>query len=183
MGALRRVIEVLFKDLTKKELNTIAFGKPQIGTFEFATRLLQQWRKDEHRINRPPETVYFVGDTPESDIRGTNQFNEKAKNEWHSILVRTGVFQEGTEPAYKPQATVDTVLDAVNYGIKREMDKKLKANGTKALNSLRMQQLSLEGNSLPDLPAQGGATPIQERSETATPNIQTPAMEKKSAFA
>jgi len=78
MGALRKMVEVLFKDVTKgKELETIAFGKPQIGTFEFATRLLQQWRKDEHRINRPPETVYFVGDTPESDIRGTNRFNEK----------------------------------------------------------------------------------------------------------
>jgi ribonucleotide monophosphatase NagD (HAD superfamily) len=41
IGALRKIIEMLFKDLTKgKELETIAFGKPQIGTFEFATRLL-----------------------------------------------------------------------------------------------------------------------------------------------
>jgi hypothetical protein len=32
---------MLFKDLTKgKELKTIAFGKPQLGIFEFATRLL-----------------------------------------------------------------------------------------------------------------------------------------------
>ncbi|CAD6499455.1 BgTH12-03571 [Blumeria graminis f. sp. triticale] len=121
MGALRKMVEMLFRDLTKgKELDTIAFGKPQIGTFEFATRLLQQWRKDEHRINRPPETVYFVGDTPESDIRGTNMFNEKSKNDWYSILVRTGVYQEGTEPAYKPRVTVDTVLDAVRHGMKRE---------------------------------------------------------------
>lgn len=121
MGALRKMVEMLFRDLTKgKELDTIAFGKPQIGTFEFATRLLQQWRKDEHHINRPPETVYFVGDTPESDIRGTNMFNDKSKNDWYSILVRTGVYQEGTEPAYKPRVTVDTVLDAVRHGMKRE---------------------------------------------------------------
>jgi len=146
MGALRKMVEVLFKDVTRgKELETIAFGKPQIGTFEFATRLLQQWRKDEHRINRPPETVYFVGDTPESDIRGTNLFNEKAKNDWYSILVRTGVYQEGTEPAYKPRITVDTVLDAVNHGIKREMTKKAKSttNGF-ALNSA-INSLSLNG--------------------------------------
>lgn len=126
MGALRKMVEMLFTDLTKgKELETIAFGKPQIGTFQFATRLLKQWRKEEYRINRPPETVYFVGDTPESDIKGTNDFNEKAKNEWYSILVNTGVYQSGTEPAFKPRANVSTVLDAVNYGIRREMERKL----------------------------------------------------------
>jgi ribonucleotide monophosphatase NagD (HAD superfamily) len=147
MGALRRMIEMLFKDLTKgKELETIAFGKPQIGTFEFATRLLQQWRKDEHHINRPPETVYFVGDTPESDIKGTNQFNEKAKNTWYSILVRTGVFQEGTEPAYKPMVTVDTVLDAVKHGTGREFNKnpKIPTVGL-VLSNAGINLLSLNG--------------------------------------
>ncbi len=145
MGALRKSVEMLFKDLTKgKELDTIAFGKPQIGTFEFATRLLQQWRKDEHRINRPPETVYFVGDTPESDIRGTNMFNEKSKNEWYSILVRTGVFQEGTEPIYKPRAIVDTVLDAVNHSMKRELSSKPKSfSGVLPINILALKGLSL----------------------------------------
>lgn len=134
MGALRKTVENLFREVTKgKELNTIAFGKPQIGTFEFATRLLRQWRKDEHRINAAPDTVYFVGDTPESDIKGTNEFNEKAKNEWYSILVRTGVFQEGTEPAYKPMATVDTVLDAVKHGMQREFEKRQKRT-SKALS-------------------------------------------------
>lgn len=179
MGALRKMVETLFKDLTKgKELNTIAFGKPQIGTFEFATRLLQQWRKDEHRINRPPETVYFVGDTPESDIRGTNMYNEKAKNEWYSILVRTGVFQEGTEPAYKPRVTVDNVLDAVNHGIKREMGKNSKDVGGKALNSAAFKKLSLGGSAFDEKPSGGGQTPIMELSESNTPAIQTPDIER-----
>lgn len=168
MGALRKMVETLFKDLTKgKELNTIAFGKPQIGTFEFATRLLQQWRKDEHRINRPPETVYFVGDTPESDIRGTNLFNEKAKNDWYSILVRTGVYQEGTEPAYKPRATVDTVLDAVNHGMRREMAKKTKSsmNGFAFNPVLGISDLSLNGETKKFETASG--------IETATPETVT----------
>ncbi|POS84037.1 hypothetical protein EPUL_005448 [Erysiphe pulchra] len=126
MGALRKMVEMLFTGLTKgKELETIAFGKPQIGTFQFASRLLQQWRKEEYGIDRPPETVYFVGDTPESDIKGTNEYNEKAQNEWHSILVNTGVYQPGTEPAFKPRVNVSTVLDAVNYGIRREMKRKM----------------------------------------------------------
>ncbi len=154
MGALRKMIETLFKDLTGKDLETIAFGKPQIGTFEFATRLLHQWRKDEHHINAPPDTVYFVGDTPESDIRGTNQFNEKAKNEWYSILVRTGVFQEGTEPAYKPRVTVDNVLDAVKYGMRREFTKKMK-EATKNLptSTVSIKESSSEGTPLYERPA------------------------------
>jgi ribonucleotide monophosphatase NagD (HAD superfamily) len=178
MGALRKMTETLFTDLTKgKELDVISFGKPQIGTFEFATRLLQQWRKDAHRINRPPETVYFVGDTPESDIKGTNLFNEKSKNDWYSILVRTGVFQEGTEPAYKPRITVDNVLDAVNHGIRREMSKRAKEGANSAaLNSLLAKKLSLGSNKFEEIvPHGGGKTPILELSESNTPEaVQTP---------
>ncbi|KAK0386707.1 hypothetical protein NLU13_6542 [Sarocladium strictum] len=124
MGALRRMFEVTFKDLTggKGKLNTHAFGKPQVSTFEFASRLMGQWRKTAHGLVAPPKTVYFVGDTPESDIRGTNAVNEKAENDWYSILVETGVYQSGTEPAYKPRVTVPNVLDAVNHGIRREME-------------------------------------------------------------
>lgn len=126
MGALRVSLEAMFKAVTGKELTTTAFGKPQIGTFEFATRLLQQWRKDTHGIDAPPETVYFVGDTPESDIRGTNEFDRHTENSWYSILVRTGVFQEGTKPQFQPRVTVDTVLEAVKHSMEREYKKALK---------------------------------------------------------
>lgn len=144
MGALRGIVEYTFKEVTKgKTLQTHAFGKPQIGTFEFATRLLKRWRKNAHGLNAPPNTVYFVGDTPESDIRGTNQYNEKAENDWYSILVKTGVYQDGTEPAYKPRVTVDTVLDAVNHGIEREMEKR-KKNQPQKPRLTDMPKLSLE---------------------------------------
>lgn len=70
----------------------------------------------------PPETVYFVGDTPESDIRGANIMDDRADDtEWYSILVKTGVYEAGTEPRYRPRRLVDTVLDAVNHGVRREM--------------------------------------------------------------
>ncbi|KAF2643786.1 HAD superfamily hydrolase-like protein [Massarina eburnea CBS 473.64] len=126
MGALRVSLEAMFKAVTGKDLKTTAFGKPQIGTFEFATRLLQQWRKDTHGIDSPPDTVYFVGDTPESDIRGTNEYDQHAANSWYSILVRTGVYQEGTTPRFQPRATVDTVLDAVKHGMEREYRRSLR---------------------------------------------------------
>lgn len=122
MGGLRASTEALFKAVTGKDLNTIAFGKPQLGTFQFATRLLQQWRKDTHGIDSPPETVYFVGDTPESDIRGTNEFNSSdlCENNWYSILVKTGVFQDGTIPRFPPQKICNDVLEAVKFGMQRE---------------------------------------------------------------
>ena len=126
MGALRASLEAMFKAVTGKELKTTAFGKPQIGTFHFATRLLQQWRKDTHGIDQPPDTVYFVGDTPESDIRGTNEFDSHAENTWFSILVRTGVYKNGTTPKFTPKATVDNALEAVKYGLEREHTKSLK---------------------------------------------------------
>ncbi|KAJ9162081.1 HAD-superfamily hydrolase [Coniochaeta hoffmannii] len=137
MGALRRIVEVVFEQCTGgKQLTTHAFGKPQVGTFEFATRLLQQWRSAQHGLTdgKPPSTVYFVGDTPESDIRGTNAMDAKTPDtNWYSILVKTGVYQDGTEPAYKPRATVPNVLDAVNYGIEREMAKRAAKGAGKML--------------------------------------------------
>ncbi|ERT01319.1 uncharacterized protein SPSK_07481 [Sporothrix schenckii 1099-18] len=129
MGALRRIVETVFAEVTGgKTLTTHAFGKPQVSTFEFATRLLQQWRAAQHGLvasSRPLDTVYFVGDTPESDIRGTNAMDARSKTtSWYSVLVKTGVYQDGTEPAYTPKAVVPTVLDAVHHGIEREMQRR-----------------------------------------------------------
>ncbi|KAJ5294557.1 hypothetical protein PENANT_c006G09512 [Penicillium antarcticum] len=123
MGALRASLEAVYGALTGKDLNTIAFGKPQIGTYKFATRLLQKWRSDSCGINKPPSTVYFIGDTPESDIRGTNEFNETTENDWFSILVKTGVYQDGTVPRFPPRKTVNTVFDAVKFAFEREHNK------------------------------------------------------------
>jgi HAD superfamily hydrolase (TIGR01456 family) len=127
MGALRASLEALYKAVTGKDLTTIAFGKPQMGTFQFATRLLQEWRSESHGIDKPPSTVYFVGDTPESDIRGTNEFNEKSDIDWFSILVKTGVYQDGTIPRFPPKKTCNTVLDAVKFAVEREHQKTLKS--------------------------------------------------------
>ncbi|KKZ62753.1 hypothetical protein EMCG_02863 [[Emmonsia] crescens] len=136
MGALRASVEALFKAVTGRELKTIAFGKPQLGTFQFATRLLRQWRKETHGIDSAPDTVYFVGDTPESDIRGTNEYNasDKCENDWYSILVKTGVYEDGTTPRFPPNKTVNNVLDAVKFGMNREHQRALKKSSVAAVD-------------------------------------------------
>ncbi|EGO55931.1 hypothetical protein NEUTE1DRAFT_131546 [Neurospora tetrasperma FGSC 2508] len=148
MGALRKMVETVFEETTGgKKLVTHAFGKPQVGTFEFAERLLRQWRAEKHglglgtlhgRSQAPAvRTVYFVGDTPESDIKGTNAMDEKSGREgteWYSILVKTGVYQEGTEPRYRPRKLVGNVLDAVHHGIRREMARKKTATEGRLLS-------------------------------------------------
>jgi HAD superfamily hydrolase (TIGR01456 family) len=165
MGALRLSLEAMFQAVTGKKLNTTAYGKPQIGTFQFATRLLQQWRKDTHGIDAPPETVYFVGDTPESDVRGTNEFNKQSENTWYSILVRTGVYETGTKPKFEPRHTADHVLDAVLHGIEREQRRELR-------ETLQQTQEALEGTAI----SSAAGTPA-----AVTPRSQSPNGVKASA--
>lgn len=45
-----------------------------------------------------------------------------ASSDWYSILVRTAVYRAGLELKYVPRTTVD-VLEAVHFGIEREMEK------------------------------------------------------------
>lgn len=120
MGAFRVFVESMYKHQTGKDLKTsTAFGKPQIGTYQFATRVLEQWRESRFGAKGTPKTVYFVGDTCESDIKGTNQYHETVDEEWYSILVETGVYAPGSVPAHEPRKIAKNVLDAVLHGIKR----------------------------------------------------------------
>jgi len=79
-------------------------------------------KQDKITLELPPaSTVYFVGDTPESDIRFANSHDAS----WHSILVKTGVYKDGTVPKYAPKHLCENVLEAVNYAIEREHEKEL----------------------------------------------------------
>ncbi|CEP64583.1 uncharacterized protein LALA0_S12e02256g [Lachancea lanzarotensis] len=69
----------------------------------------------------PASTVYFVGDTPESDIRFANSHDSS----WFSILVKTGVFQDNKLPKYQPKQICDDVLEAVKFAIEREHQKEV----------------------------------------------------------
>ena len=65
----------------------------------------------------------MVGDNPESDIRGANEFETSDGTEWKSILVRTGVWKKTVwqpEPKYKPTVIVDDVVDAIVWALRQE---------------------------------------------------------------
>jgi HAD superfamily hydrolase (TIGR01456 family) len=105
-------------------LERTVIGKPHAATYKYAERVLDKHRAQmlsgHGRKVSKLERVFMVGDNPESDIRGANEFNSSHGTDWTSILVKTGVFQEGTKPAYKPKVVVNDVLEAVKWALHEE---------------------------------------------------------------
>ncbi|KAG5927377.1 hypothetical protein E4U42_002320 [Claviceps africana] len=115
------------------QLRYNALGKPSQFTYDYAhTRLLQYYSGMNSESSKsggttaaatPLRRVYMIGDNPESDIRGANEFCPHDGTEWVSILVRTGVWQEtaaNPEPRYKPAVVVEDVVDAIVWALRNE---------------------------------------------------------------
>ncbi|KAH6665482.1 HAD-like domain-containing protein [Halenospora varia] len=109
------------------QLERTVIGKPHPATYKYAERVLNKHRTQmlggsgevKKKVIRL-ERVFMVGDNPESDIRGANEYNSTHGTEWTSVLVKTGVFRDGTKPAYTPKVIVDDVLEAVTWALKAE---------------------------------------------------------------
>lgn len=109
-----------------------ALGKPSLHTYGYAHDRLLHYDADVPEAQRttqgkparrPLRRVYMIGDNPESDIRGANEFAPEDGTQWESILVRTGVFQptaQEPEPRYKPTVVVDDVVDAIVWALRNE---------------------------------------------------------------
>ncbi|KKA26461.1 hypothetical protein TD95_000120 [Thielaviopsis punctulata] len=105
------------------DLQRTVIGKPHQLTYEYAERVLQKHRTAlvGAQAAGPLRNVYMVGDNPESDIRGANQFQSTTGAKWASLLVRTGVWsEERGPPAHVPTAIVPDVREAVRWALKRE---------------------------------------------------------------
>ena len=115
-------------------LRRTVIGKPHRRTYRYAERVLAAHRASLLAASglgsaaapapspSPLKTVYMVGDNPESDIRGANDYASPVGTEWASVLVRTGVWNpdRAGEPRHKPRMIVDDVAAAVNWALKRE---------------------------------------------------------------
>jgi HAD superfamily hydrolase (TIGR01456 family) len=114
------------------ELKYTPLGKPWHLTYKYAhDRLLHYYsdlataggNKGVQRTKKSLRRVYMIGDNPESDIRGANEFKPEDGTEWVSILVRTGVWQQTVmeqHPRYKPAVIVDDVVDAIVWAMRNE---------------------------------------------------------------
>ncbi|WYZ39414.1 hypothetical protein EsH8_III_001328 [Colletotrichum jinshuiense] len=125
-GAFQAAVAGVWSQVTGGvELQRTVFGKPFATTYQYAERVLNAHRqallgKSGNAGAAPLKTVYMVGDNPESDIRGANDYSNK-ETEWASLLVKTGVWsQDRGAPTHKPTMVVDDVKAAVEWALKRE---------------------------------------------------------------
>jgi len=122
-GGFREAFEGVWTAVTGGErmgvkMQKTVIGKPFKGTYDFAEKRLRDIRDSMAggASHTPLRKIFMVGDNPESDIRGGNTHKSPHGSEWLSILVRTGVYQNG-EPSWKPRVIVDNVSEAVKWAM------------------------------------------------------------------
>jgi HAD superfamily hydrolase (TIGR01456 family) len=133
-GAFQAAVAGVWRRVTGgHELHRRVFGKPSTETYAFAERVLERHRHElvkeaagRHAPGRLGR-VYMVGDNPESDIAGANNYRSEVGTEWDSVLVKTGVWsaergcgEELLKGKFKPGAVVDDVREAVRWALERE---------------------------------------------------------------
>ena len=70
-------------------------------------------------LNDPLRRVYMIGDNPESDIRGANNYQSPYGSVWRSCLVETGVYAGGEPPeGARPDVVSKDVGEAVRWALK-----------------------------------------------------------------
>lgn len=131
-GAFQAAVAGVWRRLTNgHELQRRVIGKPYNETYHFAERVLATHRHDVltslgHHEPGTLKSVYMVGDNPESDIAGANDFKSDVGTEWSSVLVRTGVWspehagEKALQGRFKPKVIVDDAREAVRWVLKRE---------------------------------------------------------------
>ena len=120
-GGFQHAFEGLWNAVTNgAELKRTTIGKPSQRTYEFSENRLRQHRKrlwGQIGLNDPLRRVYMIGDNPESDIRGANNYQSAHGSQWTSILVKTGVYRTDKEPSCKPDIILENVQEAVEWAV------------------------------------------------------------------
>ena len=124
-GGFREALEGVWAAITGGdaqgvELQKTIIGKPYAETYKYAEEVLHQRQKTllgDANVS-PPRNVYMIGDNPESDIRGANEYVSPWQSQWSSILVRTGVFR-GNQKDQAPRHIAADVRDAVQWALHR----------------------------------------------------------------
>lgn len=146
-GGFRHALEGVWRRLTDgAELRSTVIGKPSLLTYAFAEKRLKAYRRGlvertgfgrgaaaaaagrlgDGKGLKALRKVYMVGDNPESDIVGANNYRSRDGTEWVSVLVKTGVFGgEGDgrydfekRPELKPKVVVEHVRGALDWALR-----------------------------------------------------------------
>ncbi|ETS81775.1 hypothetical protein PFICI_06777 [Pestalotiopsis fici W106-1] len=117
-GAFRAALKGIWASATqgRAELKYTVIGKPTKATYTYGEKVLTTYNDTlnaELGRERKITKVYMIGDNPESDIRGANEFDSHMGAEWRSVLVETGVHEAGTKPTYEPTFYARDVKSAV----------------------------------------------------------------------
>ncbi|KAI1107086.1 HAD-superfamily hydrolase [Jackrogersella minutella] len=118
-GAFHEACAGIWKRKTGTELEYTMFGKPSEATYLYAENVLREYGKSMN-LSRGIDTVYMIGDNPESDVDGANSFRSRHGVEWKSVLVETGVYVPGSIPKHQPYHTVKDVMEAVEWALTKE---------------------------------------------------------------
>lgn len=106
------------------DLKYTVMGKPSQPTYEHAEKIMVESRREafgrDVQEQVPLERVYMLGDNPESDIAGANNYKSLVGAKWTSVLTRTGVFraEEGETPSVQPKMIVDDVRHGVEWALR-----------------------------------------------------------------
>ncbi|KAI1140437.1 HAD-superfamily hydrolase [Hypoxylon sp. FL0543] len=122
-GAFVEALKGIWKHETRgaAELEYTMMGKPTSATFAYAERVLREYC-ESLGVTHGIDTVYMVGDNPESDIAGARTFRSCHGIEWKSVLVETGVYVPGSVPTHQPHHTTKDVKEAVEWALKEHSE-------------------------------------------------------------
>lgn len=128
-GGFREALSGVWKAVTKSAsgeeipLKYKILGKPHQMTYEYAEKQLIRFREGNFGKDVgeqvPLQKVYMIGDNPESDIMGANNYKSLVGAQWLSLLTKTGVFRarDGEKPSIEPKMIVDDVRKGVKWAL------------------------------------------------------------------
>ncbi|EGY16820.1 hypothetical protein VD0002_g2794 [Verticillium dahliae] len=125
-GAFREALCGLWAYKTRglAQLDFTVVGKPTEATYVYGENALEAWNEQLEQKRKSTaaytiETVFMIGDNPESDIAGANSFQSRKGYKWESILVESGVFAAGTKPVHQPTHITKDVKSAVEWALRQ----------------------------------------------------------------
>ncbi|KAI1358874.1 HAD-like domain-containing protein [Xylaria arbuscula] len=120
-GSFRKSFEGICGSWSIK-LDSWTAGKPTQEAFEYAEQKVWELNdelKEEQAISTNIKTVFMIGDNPDSDVKGCNDYKSPWGAEWVSLLVLGGVYKKGDKLTNRPSHIFESAEEAVSWALKK----------------------------------------------------------------